>query len=73
VYVIAAINWGKHSNVAMGAALMTAWCALFLFFEWRFRDYFEDLIVYMVGKTDTDLHTEIDDMIRELEEMKQKE
>ena len=72
VYVVAAVNWGKFSAVATGAALMSALCVAFLFFEWLFRDYFDCLICYMIEKTNTDHQTQIDDMERELEEMRQK-
>jgi len=72
LYCVVAVNWGKNSFVTVGAAFICSLCLLHLFIEWMWGDYLFHYFGHVVAKIDTDMQIEINDMIREQEEMKRK-
>ena len=73
LYIVVAVNFGKYTIIAITPAIIASLCALHLFFDWLYGDYIFYCFGHVIIKTDTDMQTEIDEMMtRELEEVKRR-
>ena len=73
LYCVAAIHLGKNTIITIAPAMITSVCALHLFVDWLYGDYLFYYFGHLIEKTEDINQTQIDDMKRELEEMKRKE